>query len=366
MTDDREHWKRILRMFVKSFTNVTNRLQETVFKYTIVKRKKLYNKIYNKRRMRMRKKDVLRKVSAYAITALIATTSVAPAYAADFTGKNVVVAGKVSVTSVSDMTFGSNAIALKAGNYTIPVGMKKASDITQNSMAAKCIKDARLLVANDGTAKLVVNLQAISVMNVSAWAKNWKVYKSAQASGETVDAQITHEKDGNADQITFTIPDITEDGIYLNMYIDAMGMAQDVYMTVDYANAKVQTEEKPGTDNTSKPNTKTESKPATNPASKKQMPSIKVKVTSKILKVKTLKKKAQTINIKSSVNSKSKLSFKKISGSGKIKINKTNGNLTVKKGTKKGTYKIKIQVTAAAKGNYTAGRKTVNIKIRVK
>lgn len=314
----------------------------------------------------MRKKDLLRKVSAYAIAALIATSTISPVYAADFTNKTVTATENVSVASTSDLTFGSNAVSLKAGSYTIPAGMKKASNITQDSMAAKCIKNATLLVANDGTAKLVANLQAISIGNVSAWAKNWKVYQAAQPAGETVDAQITHKTDGNADQITFTIPNITEDGIYLNMYIDAMGMAQDVYMTLDYANAKKTETSGSDTTTASKPNTKTESKPATKPVSKKQMPAIKVKVTSKVLKAKALKKKAQTIDIKPSVNSKGKLSFKKISGSGKIKVNKNTGKLTVKKATKKGNYTVKLQVTAAAKGNYKAARKTITIKIKVK
>ena len=40
--------------------------------------------------------------------------------------------------------------------------------------------------------------------------------------------------------------------------------------------------------------------------------------------------------------------------------------VNVKKGTKKGTYKIKVIVTAAGNANYNAGSKTVTVKVKVK
>ena len=42
------------------------------------------------------------------------------------------------------------------------------------------------------------------------------------------------------------------------------------------------------------------------------------------------------------------------------------GKLTVNKGTKKGTYKIKIKVKAAGNKNYKALTKTVTVKLTVK
>ena len=50
---------------------------------------------------------------------------------------------------------------------------------------------------------------------------------------------------------------------------------------------------------------------------------------------------------------------------GKSKHSKT-GKLTVKKGLKKGTYRVKVQIKSAAKGNYTAGSRTVTVTVRVK
>ena len=42
------------------------------------------------------------------------------------------------------------------------------------------------------------------------------------------------------------------------------------------------------------------------------------------------------------------------------------GKITVKKKLKKGTYKLKITVTAAGNDNYLSGSKTVTVKIKVK
>ena len=44
----------------------------------------------------------------------------------------------------------------------------------------------------------------------------------------------------------------------------------------------------------------------------------------------------------------------------------TAGKLTVKKGLKKGSYPIKVKVTAAGNGNYKSAAKTVTVKVVVK
>ena len=98
----------------------------------------------------------------------------------------------------------------------------------------------------------------------------------------------------------------------------------------------------------------------------KGTPIITVKKTSKTLKAATVKKKAQTITADVSVNSKGKLSYRKTSGSKNITVNAKTGKLTVKKRTKKGTYKVKVKISAAAAGNYNAGSKTVTFTIKVK
>ena len=81
-----------------------------------------------------------------------------------------------------------------------------------------------------------------------------------------------------------------------------------------------------------------------------------------------LKKKNQVIAVKKAFTiskAQGKVSYKKASGNKKITVAK-NGKITVKKGLKKGTYKIKVKVTAAGNTTYKAVTKTVTVTIKVK
>ena len=49
-----------------------------------------------------------------------------------------------------------------------------------------------------------------------------------------------------------------------------------------------------------------------------------------------------------------------------LAFTKKTGKVTVKKGLKKGTYKVKIRVRAAGNATYKAGARTVTIKIKIK
>ena len=134
--------------------------------------------------------------------------------------------------------FGSANTQLAAGTYQVTVGLKKADDITSDSMAGSCIAGkGTLVVAEDGSAKLTVPIQAASVMGQTAYAKDWKVYKSGIDS-EATDAEFTVDTDGNVNSITFAISDKTQDGVYVSMYIDLMDATQNTFMSVDYANAQ--------------------------------------------------------------------------------------------------------------------------------
>ena len=97
----------------------------------------------------------------------------------------------------------------------------------------------------------------------------------------------------------------------------------------------------------------------------KPVPTIKVKKTSATVKYASLKKKAQSFALGTSVNSKGKLTYKKLTKSSVLSVS-SNGRITVKKGAKKGTYKVNIRISAAAKGNYNAGSKTVTVIVKVK
>ncbi len=79
-------------------------------------------------------------------------------------------------------------------------------------------------------------------------------------------------------------------------------------------------------------------------------------------------KKNRSVAAKKAVSvkkAKGKVTYKKIKGNKKITVAKT-GKITVKKGLKKGTYIVKIKVTAAGNKDFKAGSKTVKVTIKIK
>ena len=81
---------------------------------------------------------------------------------------------------------------------------------------------------------------------------------------------------------------------------------------------------------------------------------------------KTLKKKAIGITPKYTIKkNQGTVTMKKESGSGRLTVN-SKGKITVKKGTKKGTYKVAVSITAKGNSNYKAKTTTYNLKVKVK
>ncbi len=64
-------------------------------------------------------------------------------------------------------------------------------------------------------------------------------------------------------------------------------------------------------------------------------------------------------------NAKGAISFKKVGGSARLLISKA-GKITVRPGTKKGSYKIRVAVTAAGTAAYKAGTRRVTVTVTVK
>ena len=90
------------------------------------------------------------------------------------------------------------------------------------------------------------------------------------------------------------------------------------------------------------------------------------------VKYKKLKKKARTVaraKVITISNAEGKVTYKLLSVNKKkksFKVNAANGVITVKKKLKKGTYTLKVKVTAAGNENFNAASKTVTFKIKVK
>lgn len=93
---------------------------------------------------------------------------------------------------------------------------------------------------------------------------------------------------------------------------------------------------------------------------------MKVSVKTKALKASALRKSKKTVTAIAVKGAAGKKTFKKLSGNKRLTVNSKTGKITVKKGTKKGTYKIRVKVTAAGNDNYKAKTKTVTVTIKVK
>ena len=98
-----------------------------------------------------------------------------------------------------------------------------------------------------------------------------------------------------------------------------------------------------------------------------------LKIKGKTVKVKfqKLSKKTQKLKVSKVIKFTKKgqgtLTYAKKSGNKKITINKKTGKITIKKGLKKGTYKVKVKVKAKGNANYLASAfKTVTFKIKIK
>ena len=93
------------------------------------------------------------------------------------------------------------------------------------------------------------------------------------------------------------------------------------------------------------------------------------KVKAKSVKYAKVKKKAQVVKgaiVVSKAQGKVTYTVVAKGSSKKLSFDKKTGKITVKKGTKKGTYKIKVKIAAAGNGNYNKATKTVTASIKVK
>ena len=87
------------------------------------------------------------------------------------------------------------------------------------------------------------------------------------------------------------------------------------------------------------------------------------------VKYSKLSKKQQTIKMDKVFNINNihgNLSFRKVAGNPKIKIGSKNGTLIVKKGIKRGPYKVRVRVNAEGNRNFKPAHKTVVVRIVIK
>ena len=100
---------------------------------------------------------------------------------------------------------------------------------------------------------------------------------------------------------------------------------------------------------------------------KKAKNTLTVKAYNKTVYYSKVKKAAQVVKPITIVKKQGTLTYTKMSGSStKLLLNKTTGKVTVKKGTKKGKYKIKIKVYASGNTNYFSNYTIKTVYVTVK
>ena len=84
----------------------------------------------------------------------------------------------------------------------------------------------------------------------------------------------------------------------------------------------------------------------------------------KSYKTKSLKTKKSTFKLSAKTKA-GKISYKKLTNSKKIAVS-SKGTVTVAKGLKKGTYKVRIKIATKGSANYKAASKTITLTVKVK
>ena len=139
--------------------------------------------------------------------------------------------------------FGSAKTVLNPGKYNLPLALNKAGKENDSSMAGSCIKGATLLVGEDGTGTVTIDMGPVAVGAISGWGSEWSIYPELTNYKEWTETsrleacEFTSNAQGEADSITFTVPNNSWDGTYTHMYIGVMGVYQDAYFKMDYAKA---------------------------------------------------------------------------------------------------------------------------------
>ena len=103
----------------------------------------------------------------------------------------------------------------------------------------------------------------------------------------------------------------------------------------------------------------------------KKPQNMEVTAAKKTVKAKTLKKAKKVVKAIKVTGAQGTVTYKLVSVSKKkfakkFKINKTTGKIILKKGLKKGTYKLKVKVKASGNDSFIAAQKNVAVRIKVK
>ncbi|ORX51106.1 hypothetical protein BCR36DRAFT_583165 [Piromyces finnis] len=143
-----------------------------------------------------------------------------------------------NITKENIKSFGSSSVLLLPGNYPVTVSMMKATNIKFNSIASSCIvkEKSYLIIEENGSAYISLDVKSVSIMLITAWANNWKYYVGNSVKSDLKDMEYELNKDGNVYHIKFPILDPSADGVYVQMC--AMRKTMNAYLAIDYSSIK--------------------------------------------------------------------------------------------------------------------------------
>ena len=93
---------------------------------------------------------------------------------------------------------------------------------------------------------------------------------------------------------------------------------------------------------------------------------VSVKISVKTAIYSAVKKKSTAVKPITVSKAQGAVSYKKLSGNSKISVSADTGKFTIKKGLKKGTYKLKVRITAKGNSNYSSKTVTKTVTVKIK
>ncbi|MCC8097181.1 MAG: copper amine oxidase N-terminal domain-containing protein [Eubacterium sp.] len=149
-----------------------------------------------------------------------------------------VTSGGALDTEEAGYAFGSDSTVLKSGTYDIDVSLKNAENTEKDSSAADCITDGMLIVNDDGSARLKIELTSMTNDEQEVRINSWRVYQGGSPSGVTLAAEEIKDENGNITSVEFDIPDSSTDGVYVSIQVESAEVSEDEYLAVNYKSAK--------------------------------------------------------------------------------------------------------------------------------
>lgn len=148
-----------------------------------------------------------------------------------------------------------SAVELQAGTYAVPVSLRNAGNIDNPSMAAGCLAETgKIVVAEDGTVTAYLTMSTLDMMGtIYGNATKMSYYKEHNTKSDLVPAKVESTRIGIVtpnfgagpkeevevpEVFSFPMPYINQNGVYVQMYVDAMAMTPDAYVLFDYAKAE--------------------------------------------------------------------------------------------------------------------------------